>query len=239
MSLAQQPIVSQIERAVEGVPGWTPVDQLVALFTLAWASAHLDGDLLEVGSWCGRSAVALGMAARGTGRGVVHCVDLFPERDEWHRNSDGSWSLKVEVGGSLVRAYHDQTVWAEPFARDIAPVYERFSGTREAFDKAVADNGLQPWVRALKGDMAGFASKAPAGLRLRLAFLDGDHGYAAVVRDIDLVERYLLPGGWLCFDDAFTTYEGVNRAITDRVLASGRYADCQQITRKLFVARRA
>jgi hypothetical protein len=48
----------------------------------------------------------------------------------------------------------------------------------------------------------------------------------------------LLPGGWICFDDAFSHYDGVNRAIQDKVINSGRYELCQQMTRKLFVARR-
>lgn len=238
MSDAKTPITAQIEQAVGDIPGWTPIDQLVALFTLAFASADRPGDMLEVGSWCGRSAVALGMAARLAGRSVVHCVDLFPERDEWVRNADGTYSLKVQADGKTFLAYHDQTVWAEPFERQIAPVYETYSGTLEAFDKAIADNRLAPWVKARKGDMAGFAAAAPKGFALRLAFLDGDHGHAAVVNDIELVERFLVPGGWLCFDDAFTTYDGVNRAIEERVLATGRYGDCQQLTRKLFVARR-
>ncbi|MEY4592782.1 MAG: hypothetical protein RIR18_1677, partial [Pseudomonadota bacterium] len=72
------PIFTQIEEAVKSIPGWSPLDQLMALFTLAYSSSHLPGDILELGSWCGRSAVALGMAAKLTGIGKVHCVDLFP-----------------------------------------------------------------------------------------------------------------------------------------------------------------
>jgi hypothetical protein len=58
-----------------------------------------------------------------------------------------------------------------------------------------------------------------------------------VAKDIAMVERFLLPGGWICFDDAFSSYAGVDQAITELVINSGHYQQCQQLTRKLFVAR--
>jgi len=55
---------AQIEALVDNVHGWTPIDQLFTLYTLTWLSAELDGDVVEVGSWCGRSAVVLAAAAK-------------------------------------------------------------------------------------------------------------------------------------------------------------------------------
>jgi predicted O-methyltransferase YrrM len=75
MTYITQPISTQIEEAVKDIPGWSPPDQLMALFTLAYSSSHLPGDILELGSWCGRSAVALGLAVKLTRKGKVHCVD--------------------------------------------------------------------------------------------------------------------------------------------------------------------
>src|SRR6185295_14618518 len=98
-------VADRLERAAGEVPGWTPFDQLLSLFNLAFASAHLGGDLLEIGSWCGRSAVALGLAARLTPETRVHCIDLFPERVDWRQNPDGSYSMLVSVEGEAVGAY--------------------------------------------------------------------------------------------------------------------------------------
>jgi predicted O-methyltransferase YrrM len=232
------PVATQIEEAVKSIPGWSPLDQLMALFTLAFSSAHLPGDILELGSWCGRSAVALGMAARLSGNGSVHCVDLFPEKHDWYKNADGTYSFAVACDGRKIGAYGEQTVWAEPFLRDIAPVYERFSGTLEAFNIAMEANHLADRVSTCKGDLERFAALAPPDLALRMAFIDGDHSRAAVTNDIVIVERFLLPGGWLCFDDAFSSYSGVNEAIQEQIIDSGRYRCFQQLTRKLFVAQR-
>jgi len=232
------PIAAQIEAMVRDVPGWSPLDQLMALFTLAFSSP-LDGDIVEVGSWCGRSTTALGLAARLTGRTRVYAVDLFPEKSDWRENADGTYSLTVTIDGERLGAYEQQTVWAEPYLRDIAPIYRRHPALLATFQEVIARNGLRDIVRPFRGDLRRFTAAAPAGLRCKLAFIDGDHSYDAVARDIALIEPYLVPGAWLCFDDAFSTYDGVDQAIRDHVVASGRYDRCQQLTRKCYAARRA
>ncbi|MEI8282107.1 MAG: class I SAM-dependent methyltransferase [Armatimonadota bacterium] len=232
------PIVNQIEQAVQPIPGWSPIDQLLTLFTLAYSSSDIPGDILELGSWCGRSAVALGMAARLSGKGKVHCIDLFPDKDDWYQNADGSYSFAVTIDGERYGAYQDQTVWEEPFLRDIKPMYERFQGTLDAFNIAIRNNGLDEYVVPYRNTLEGFARSVPSNFALRLAFIDGDHSFSAVSKDIEIVERFLLPNGWICFDDAFSSYEGVNEAIQRHVIDSGRYRNFQQMTRKCFVAQR-
>lgn len=235
---SKKPITTQIEEAVKDIPGWSPIDQLLTLFTLAYTSANLDGDVLELGSWCGRSAVALGMAVKLSSKARVHCVDLFPEKNDWFKNADGTYSFAVTIDDRVVGAYGEPSVWAEPFEKDIAPVYERFSGTLEAFNASVASNDLQSVVTPIKGDLISFISTASPSFKLRMAFIDGDHSYDAVANDIKLVEQFLVPGGWICFDDAFSSYPGVDEAIRKYIIESGKYEHFQQMTRKLFVARR-
>jgi hypothetical protein len=93
-------------------------------------------------------------------------------------------------------------------------------------------------IAAHRGDLASFLEKLGPDFKCRLAFLDGDHGFDAVCEDIRNIDKHLVPGGWLCFDDAFSCYEGVNRAISQEIIANPRYECCQQMTRKLFVARK-
>lgn len=233
-----KPITTQIEEAVQDIPGWSPIDQLLTLFTLAYTSADLDGDILELGSWCGRSAVVLGMAAKLSGKGMVHCVDLFPEKNDWFKNEDGTYSFAVMLDGKKYGAYQDQTVWAEPYLKDIAPIYERYSGTLEAFTLALQANSLTKFVLPYRTDLEGFSKNTPEDFALRMAFIDGDHSYEAVVKDIRIVEKFLLPDGWICFDDAFSSYDGVNKAIKKHVIDSGNYKHFQQMTRKCFVAQK-
>ena len=232
-----QPIVSQIEEMVRDVPGWTPLDQLTALFTLAYASP-VEGDIIELGSWCGRSAATLGLAANLSGGAQVHAIDLFPEQSDWRQNPDGTFSFAVTIGDRTIRAYDNPSVWPEPYWRDIAPVYTLHGGVLPVFQRVMAANGLADIVRPFRGTLDMFVDAAPHDLRCKLAFIDGDHSYDAVCRDIEDIERFVVRGGWVCFDDAFSSYEGVDRAILDRVVNSGRYERCHQVTRKLFAARR-
>jgi len=230
------PAIDQMQRIIEKIPGWTPLDQLHTLFTLVLATSGLEGDVLEIGSWCGRSSVVLGHAARIAGDTTVTCIDLFPSKDDWTQNPDGSWSFRVRIGDREYGGYQDQTVWKEPFERDIAPIYEKYDSVYDVFMESVENNHLQEIIHAHRGDSE--ALRGMEDFRCRLAFLDGDHSYEAVCRDIENVEHCLVSGGWITFDDAFSYYDGVNRAIQDKIIKSGKYVLCQQMTRKLFVARR-
>jgi len=232
------PAIARLAQLEQEIPGWSPTDQLFALFTMVVMGASVRGDVLELGSWCGRSSAALGLAAKLCGDTKVYCVDLFPEREDWHQNPDGSYSMTVETGGAIVRAYHHQTVWKEPFERDIAPLYRTHRGILEIFTHHVARLGIEDLVVPFRGTLAAFLDSGQAKRKFRLAFIDGDHGYDAVCADIQRVQDVLLPGGWICFDDAFTSYEGVDRAINELIVSNPVFDIGQQMTRKLFVARK-
>lgn len=231
-------LVSEIEALVNGVPGWSPVDELFTLSTLAYATAHLSGDIVEVGSWCGRSAIVLGAAVRET-FGRVHCIDLFPSRDDWRRNEDGTYSFTVDIGGRRHSGYQEHTVWPGPFEAQLKPLYDEGAEIFERFQANVRARGLASVVLPHRGTSTTFAASMPGSFRARLIFIDGDHSHEAVLNDIDRLAPLLLPGGWICFDDAFSSYDGVNRAIKERILDSPTYDIKRQMTRKCFIARRA
>lgn len=232
-----EPFYPLLENLVKDVPGFSPPDQLYTLYLLAVASSSLPGDIVEIGSWGGRSAVALGLATQATGRGVVHCIDLFPRREDWYRNQDGTYSFRVTIEGKAIGAYESQRVWPEPYEKIIAPLYEKYAGILEIFEDTIARAGLKEVVKPYRGTGDSFFATTPASLRCRLAFIDGDHGYDAVCADIRSVHQRLVPGGWICFDDAFSGYEGVDRAINDLVIGNPKFDYMRQLTRKLFVAR--
>lgn len=232
-----KPVISTIEEVVKDVPGWTPVDQLYTLFSLALATSHLEGDILEIGSWCGRSALILGYAAKMAAPGAkVECIDLFPSRDDWKKNADGSYSFHVKINDKNLSGYTEQTVWKEPFERDIAPIYEKYNSVLDVFKEVMAKHGMTETVIPNRGDSSLLTSTLKK--KYKLAFIDGDHSYDAVCADIAMVDANLISGGWICFDDSFSHYDGVNRALTDKIIQSDKYELQQQMTRKLFVARK-
>lgn len=185
-----------------------------------------------------RSALALGLAARLTGKSSVHCVDLFPEKADWKQNADGTYSFEVVIGGKKYGGYQETTVWKEAFETQTGRIYDDYNGVFDCFAETVASRGFNDVIRPHKGDLDSFRDTVPPDFKCRIAFLDGDHGFVAVCNDIKNIERWLIPGGWLCFDDAFTSYESVNRAIKELIIDNPNYECCQQMTRKLFVARK-
>ncbi len=233
------PVIKQIEDLVDDVPGWTPLDQLYTLFNLVYATAGLTGDIVEIGSWCGRSAIVLAFAARMTGVQNVHCIDLFPEKQDWVQTEAGHHYIKVNIDGSEHEGYKGfGGVWEEPYSRDIAPLYEKHGSVFAIFKDTVSRKGFTDIIKVHRGTSGMFAAGAEADFKCKLAFIDGDHSYEPVCDDFRNVDRFLVPGGWVAFDDAFSVYEGVNRSIADNVIGNPAYDLSQQMARKLFVARK-
>lgn len=233
-----RPVVERIHDLVSDIPGWTPEDQLFALYLLAVSTGHLDGEIWEIGAWCGRSTAVLAMASRDSGLTTVNSIDLFPSRSDWFENPDGSFSFRVNIDGQAYESYREQTVWPEPFHKEVAPIYEQHGDDlQKVFTSIIQKKGYSDIVRSYRGTPQDFGRTYDAAVRF--CFIDGDHGYDAVCRDIETVERFLVPGGWLALDDAFSSYEGVNRAIEDKLLKGNGYDSQRQLTRKCFAARRA
>ena len=93
-------------------------------------------------------------------------------------------------------------------------------------------------VRPHRGTTATFGAQAPPDFRCRVIFLDGDHGAAAVDDDLRRLLPHLVDGGWICFDDAFSVYDGVDRAIRAHILDNPAFDVARQMTRKCFAARK-
>lgn len=227
----------ETRQLVEATPGWCPSDQLAALFELAGDVAGLAGDIVEIGSWCGRSAAALALAAAHQAGGVVYCADLFPERTDWSENADGTYSFTVEVDGCTYHGCTVQTVWPEAYA-EIDRLYVEIGSPRQAFDRLMETLSLDSVVRVVRGDSRRLTALLPAASACRLAYIDAEHSYEAVREDLLNIEPRLVDGALICFDDAFSGYPGVDRAIEELVLARPGYGGCRQLSRKLFVARR-
>ena len=231
-----KPIIEQIKEITKDIPGWCPEDQLFAMYLLAISTKDLEGEFLEIGSWCGKSATVLAIAADKIGT-KLNCIDLFPNKEDWFENEDGTFSFKVKINEKEHYGCSSQTVWKEPYERDILSLYNKSNnGIFEIFNSNMKKNGLDDVVKPFKGTSEGFALEF--NKKIKIAFVDGDHGYESTCKDIINVVRFLVSGGWVIFDDAFTVNKGVDKAINEKIIDSGKYELLNQITRKCFIARR-
>lgn len=145
-----------------------------ALYCYALAVSDL-GPCLEIGSYCGKSALYLGAACREAGN-VLFSVDH-------HRGSE------EQQPGEL---YFDSAVFdSGAFCVDTFPFFRR------TLAKAALENTVVPLV--CSSEVAARAWQTP----LSLVFIDGGHSYEAVKADYDLWHPYIEPGGYLLIHDVY------------------------------------
>jgi predicted O-methyltransferase YrrM len=194
----------ELRKHAEAARGFMPVDEGRALYEAGLAVA-VDGPLLEVGSYCGKSAVYLGAAARERGR-VLFSVDHHRGSEE---NQPG-WE------------------WHEPDLVD--PAVGKMD-TLPLFRRTVHDAGLEGTVVAVVGDSPRIA--ANWATPLALLFIDGGHGEVPARSDYERWTPHVLPGGQLVIHDVFPDpaeggrppYEEIYRP----ALASGRFAEVRAV----------
>lgn len=225
-----------IAENVKDIHGWSPIEQLYSLYMLGILTQNLDGDIVEIGAWGGRSTIALGLAAKESGNSVVHSIDYFPCANDWKENDDGTFSFNVEINGNYISGLQNQTVWKEPFLNSILPFYKEHPDLLVYFNSNIKNCGLEKVVKPCQGDSFSFINGVPDNFKCRLIYIDAEHSEEAVYSDISNLKKFLVKDGAICFDDAFTSYDGVDKAIERLIINSGEFHSCTKLTRKLFVA---
>ncbi|HTJ75687.1 MAG TPA: class I SAM-dependent methyltransferase [Acidimicrobiales bacterium] len=155
-------------------PGFMPDDEGLALHAAGLAAATA-GPLLEIGSWCGKSAVYLGDAAEAAGT-ALFCVDH-------HRGSEenrAGWE------------HHDPAL--------VDPRTGRID-TLPAFRRTIEDAGLEATVIAVVGESTLVAGHWQT--RLGMVFIDGGHGREPAHADYASWAPLVAPGGLLAIHDVF------------------------------------
>jgi len=165
---------AELLAAARAAIGFMPDDEGLALHDAALAGAAA-GPLLEIGTYCGKSAIYLGAAAREAGT-VAFTVDHHRGSEE---NQSG-WE------------HHDTSLVDERTGRmDTLPVFRR----------TIEDAGLEDVVVAVIGDSPTVARHW--GTPLGLCFIDGGHAYDVAVADYEAWSAHVAPGGALVFHDVF------------------------------------
>jgi predicted O-methyltransferase YrrM len=163
-----------LRAAAEAARGFMPPDEGLALHEAARATP-VDGPWLEIGSYCGKSAVYLGAAARER-RTVLFALDHHRGSEE---NQPG-WE------------------WHEPDLVD--PAVGKID-TLPRFRRTVHDAGLEGTVVAVVGDSPVVA--ANWATPLAFVFIDGGHGREPAHRDYEGWVPHLVVGGHLAIHDVF------------------------------------
>jgi predicted O-methyltransferase YrrM len=163
-------------RVARAAKGFMPDDEGMALHEAGLAAASLGlGPLLEVGTYCGKSSVYLGAAARA-GATVLYTVDH-------HRGSE-----------------ENQAGWEHHDLEVVDPATGRMD-TLPFFRRTIEEAALEDAVIAIVGQSPAVA--AHWSTPLALVFIDGGHGSEPAWADYRGWTPHVAPGGLLAIHDVF------------------------------------
>lgn len=189
-----------LRASAEAARGFMPPDEGLALHEAALGVPQGGPPLLEIGSYCGKSAVYLGAAARLRGT-VLYALDH-------HRGSEEN-----QAGWE----FHEPDL-VDP---DIGKM-----DTLPLFRRTIHDAGLEGTVVALVGDSIAVADNwaTPLGL----LFIDGGHGPEPAHADYEHWVPKVADAGLLVIHDVFPDPADGGRPpfeIYQRALGSGAFVE--------------
>ena len=159
---------------IHRIKGFLAEDEGAALFDSA-IKAETFGPILEIGSYCGKSTVYLGTAAKETGN-TVFAVDH-------HRGSE-----EHQIG----EGYFDESLYDAQRQK-----VDTFGEFRDTLAQAKLEDTVVPIVAPTK--VAAKHWRTPLGL----VFIDGGHSMEAALNDYRCWTPHLVTGGYLLIHDIF------------------------------------
>ncbi len=197
----------ELRKAAEAATGFMPAAEGEALYQTARAYAAA-GPVLEVGSYCGKSAIYLVAGVRAArSRGVRQQVVTV----DHHRGSE-----EHQPGWE----YHDP--------RLVDPATGRID-TLPRLRATLAAAGVEDDVIAIVGRSADVARlwRTPLGM----LFIDGGHTDAAAQSDYEGWAPWVAPGGAMAIHDVFPDPADGGQApfrVYQRALASGAFTEVRR-----------
>ncbi len=176
----------QLLKLSESLSGHLRKREVQFLATLPFLS--MEGDILEIGSFKGKSTIILAKAAKEAGHEKIYACDPL----SLSCSTDPIDAVKEE----LPKIFYNNL---------------QAYGVRERveFFQMRSDKLAETWDRPLK-----------------ILWIDGDHTYTGVMKDITLFEKHLKPGAIVCFHDVLHEFEGPIRIFMEKILLSDQYGDC-------------
>ncbi len=165
---------TDLERAARSARGFMPHDEGLCLYQTV-LEITVQGPIVEVGSYCGKSAIYMGAAAAETGS-VVFTIDH-------HRGSE-----EMQEGWE----HHD----GEVVNRDTGRI-----DSLPALRRNLEETGLEGSVVPIVGDSRLVASHWETPVSM--VFIDGGHGPIPAHADYDDWASKIAPGGFLAIHDVF------------------------------------
>jgi predicted O-methyltransferase YrrM len=182
---------------ISATKGFLHEDEGRCLYEVAFKASRL-GPCLEIGSYCGKSTIYIGIACQQN-NGILFSIDHHGGSEEQQPG----------------QAYFDPALFDPKLQR-----VNTFCEFRQSIEKA----GITDTVVAMvsRSDVAARCWATP----LSMVFIDGGHTMEAALGDYTCWSPHILPGGYLLIHDIFEDpSEGgpAPRHVFNLALSSGRF----------------
>ncbi|WP_373498352.1 class I SAM-dependent methyltransferase [Desulfococcus sp.] len=197
--------------APEEVKGFLDEEEGRRLHDVALEASRM-GPCLEIGSYCGRSAVYIGSACRANG-GTLFSIDHHGGSEEQQPGE----------------TYFDPALYDHEAGR---------VDTFRAFRKTLALSGLEDTVVPMV--CRSCTAARVWSILLSLVFIDGGHAFETVYADYCAWAGHVMPGGYLLLHDIFEHPEDGGQApyLVYRIALAGGLFKPLPMTRSLGVLQR-
>jgi len=182
---------------VYNIKGFLDVAEAGLLYRLA-LEASKSSPCLEIGSYCGKSAVFLGTACREN-KNVLFSIDHHTGSEEQQPGQE----------------YFDPDLLDKETGK--IDTLRLFRKTIDEFDLG---NAVIPVIG--RSEVIGRAWNTPLGL----IFIDGSHAYKSVLNDYQIWAKHIMSGGYLIFHDIFPDPSQGGQApylVYQKAVSSGLY----------------
>jgi len=207
-----KPSISEIElaalfRHADLIPGMCDHEKFCVLCEIARRSPC--GDIVEIGSWWGKSAFILARLAHCYEIGNLLCVDPW--------TSEHLVSKDANVLVDLAFAQVDAEEALMVFEMNLLP----YNLNHINYLRMPSTEGAKYYREHRSATTESFGTTDYCG-HIAILHIDGNHSYAAAKADIVSWNCFVVKGGWIIFDDYIWPYgDGPQRA-GDEFLAENK-----------------
>jgi len=202
-SLVAKPTISQLEIATlfrhgNVIPGMCDDEKISALCEIARFTTK--GDVVEIGSWWGKSAFILARLAQCYGIGKTLCVDPWSSEHAVQNDEAGLVDSCIQ--------HYDCEEAVRVFEMNLLP----YSKNDINYLRMPSTLGAKHYGEHKNATTVSFGSTDYQG-RIALLHIDGNHSYEAAKADVEAWAGYVVAGGWIVVDDYVWPYgDGPKRA---------------------------
>ena len=194
--------IASLFRHAQTIPGMCDHEKIRALCEVSRYSPP--GDIVEIGSWWGKSAFVLLQLARSHGIGNVLCVDPW---------SDGHLAQGEQIV-DLVSARCSADEAFDVYRLNLLP----YAGGNLNYLRMPSVAGAKHYQDARSVETPDFGRVVYTG-RIAILHIDGNHSYESAKADVDAWAGLVTDGGWIIIDDYVWPFGDGPRRVGDEFLA--------------------